>query len=410
MATSTTASVGGAPPDRLLCSGSLSQRTGKDIVASISESVPFLDVRSQSDHLERRLINSYNLPLDLLPHRMYLLPDKATRFSVVTPKSEHSSVADKPASTSPAAHDHTQASYEDAEGFLRSRGWTNLVDVIVDCDELWEAAAEAGFLELHRPDACVLRTRWLFAPSPALAPAIPTIEAALFQLRSGTQQEEHVLLKCLDVGSGSCRDLAWLCARHHHHQHNQQPATLTSGPHQPPHPVVAVRWEVTGIDNWLAALSRGFDMLCDAAVPESAFHLLFATIDQATGALTPLEPGPKASPQLQAHLAASAGSRAPAAGQYDLLLCVRFLARSYLPRMAECLAPGGFVVVSTFVDCERVRAMGRPKDLTHVLQPGELAERWFGEQQGFLVLKDETLAIPDGRLLCSFLAQKLPAS
>ncbi|KXZ56740.1 hypothetical protein GPECTOR_1g667 [Gonium pectorale] len=95
------------------------------------------------------------------------------------------------------------------------------------------------------------------------------------------------------------------------------------------------------------------------------------------------------------------------AGGFDLVVCVRFLERAFMPRMAAVLRPGGFILFSTFVDGPGLRAFGRPQGREHVLQPEELSTRFFGPEQGFEVLRNEIDAIPDGREVSFFCARKL---
>jgi hypothetical protein len=92
---------------------------------------------------------------------------------------------------------------------------------------------------------------------------------------------------------------------------------------------------------------------------------------------------------------------------YHLAVCVRFLERGFLPRLAEMLLPGGFLLYSTFLDAPGTRAFGRPSGQQHLLQPGELAEQYFGPAQGFRVLCDEVYCLYDGREVCMFVACKL---
>jgi hypothetical protein len=71
------------------------------------------------------------------------------------------------------------------------------------------------------------------------------------------------------------------------------------------------------------------------------------------------------------------------------------------------LNTGGFVLYSTFVDLPGVRAFGRPSGPDHLLQPGELAADHFGPAQGYQVLQDRIVPIPDGREVCWFVSRKI---
>lgn len=95
-------------------------------------------------------------------------------------------------------------------------------------------------------------------------------------------------------------------------------------------------------------------------------------------------------------------------GAYDLLLCSRFLERSFFPHMVNMLRPGGFILYSTFIDLSGTRAFGRPSGAEHLLQRHELLDCWFGTQQGFEVLRDDVHVLQDGREVSMYVARKLP--
>eukprot|EP00877_Chromochloris_zofingiensis_P011351 jgi/Chrzof1/646/Cz01g23190.t1 len=102
------------------------------------------------------------------------------------------------------------------------------------------------------------------------------------------------------------------------------------------------------------------------------------------------------------------GSSQPSCcSSYHLVMCMRFLERSLLSVIPNLLVCGGFVAYCTFVDGEGLRQFGRPSGPEHVLQPGELANDWFGPAQGFRVARDDIVIGPDGREFCFFVAQKL---
>ncbi|KAG2442535.1 hypothetical protein HXX76_002621 [Chlamydomonas incerta] len=143
--------------------------------------------------------------------------------------------------------------------------------------------------------------------------------------------------------------------------------------------------------------------------------------------LGPDKDGPSASPA--APSAGAAGASAPTAtsapaaapspspppppdlgGPFDLVLCVRFLERSFLPHLPRLLRPGGVLLYSTFVDGPGLRAFGRPSGREHVLQRDELAGSMFGPGQGFQVLRDDVDLTADGREVTMFAARKLEAA
>lgn len=218
-----------------------------------------------------------------------------------------------------------------------------------------------------------------------------------------------------------------------------------------------VCWEGVGVDSWHGALQRTADVLTLGEVPPGpgpgSVRLLLAEIDGGSGALRPLPPPAKARATkkrqhsgdgaaaacepptllrylLPGHPAPSDGGQAAdgvsgdAEGQtkeradggvaveldlgtFDLVVCVRFLCRAFLPRMAELLRPGGVLLYSTFVDGPGLQAFGRPQGREHVLEATELGRSYFGPGQGFEVLRDEVGVTSDGRELSMFCARKL---
>ena len=61
---------------------------------------------------------------------------------------------------------------------------------------------------------------------------------------------------------------------------------------------------------------------------------------------------------------------------WDLVVCVRFLHRPLLPRIARALAPGGHLVFETFRDGQQ--RFGKPVRARFLLQPGELLAAFPG--------------------------------
>jgi SAM-dependent methyltransferase len=57
--------------------------------------------------------------------------------------------------------------------------------------------------------------------------------------------------------------------------------------------------------------------------------------------------------------------------RYDLVLVVRFLARTRLEEMRDAVAPGGALLIETFLAGQE--RWGRPRSPEHLLRPGELA-------------------------------------
>ncbi|KAJ9519778.1 hypothetical protein QJQ45_013455 [Haematococcus lacustris] len=151
--------------------------------------------------------------------------------------------------------------------------------------------------------------------------------------------------------------------------------------------VVELVWSVVGLDSW---------------------HL---SINSASGALEPLPlpdscrgGGEEVAPAVNTHIS---GQAPETLGHccWDLILCVRFLERVFLPRLPGLLAPGGFLLFSTFLDLPGTRRFGRPKGERHLLQRSELRELFEGVHK-MQVLRDDVEVSADGRELSMFLARK----
>lgn len=278
---------------------------------------------------------------------------------------------------------------------------------------------------------------------------VPSSEA------SSSSKSTQLIFHALDIGCGSGRDMAWLASR-------QEPVPVSCPAHpasqqlqmQPwecceaaPAQEYAASWHVTGLDGWLGALERAADLAEALQLSPQQLRLVYGTVNRATGDLQLLRlpetnrlisanhvvvvhagmphHWPKAAAAaLQGDLllprtalfgndaGASDGLHAAVlqggsccSAKFDLVLCVRFLERSLLPRLRHFLNPGGFILYSTFIDGPGLRAFGRPSGPEHVLQPGELASLYFGPGQGFEVLQDEVVVSADGREMCQFIAK-----
>ncbi|KAG2448304.1 hypothetical protein HYH02_006888 [Chlamydomonas schloesseri] len=161
--------------------------------------------------------------------------------------------------------------------------------------------------------------------------------------------------------------------------------------------------------------------------PDAGSTVTPTTAAAAAGATAPMDASsasfPAAAAATAAAAAAAGGAAATAApgssaspasppppdlgGPFDLVLCVRFLERSFLPHLPRLLCPGGVLLYSTFVDGPGLRAFGRPSGREHVLQRDELAGSMFGPAQGFQVLRDDVDLTADGREVSMFAARKL---
>src|SRR5262245_38430062 len=85
---------------------------------------------------------------------------------------------------------------------------------------------------------------------------------------------------------------------------------------------------------------------------------------------------------------------------YSLVACFRFLHRPLLPKLADAVAPGGYIVYETYrVGQER---FGRPRRLQFLLEPGELRAAF----SAFEIQQDEELSPPGGPITSRLLARK----
>ena len=65
------------------------------------------------------------------------------------------------------------------------------------------------------------------------------------------------------------------------------------------------------------------------------------------------------------------------AGRFDLVVVTRYLQRDLFPALQRASAPGGVVVYETFTTAQRALGTG-PTSADHLLEPGELRERFEG--------------------------------
>ncbi|EFJ52143.1 hypothetical protein VOLCADRAFT_86997 [Volvox carteri f. nagariensis] len=416
-----------------------------------------IDLRDCSKFMVSRLRGSYSVPLEFLVPRMFLLPDRATPLALVVEGPPVQQMVRGAASGGGAKEDIQLTA------FLESRGW-RVAFCIEATDDLWRMAADIGALE---EGGCplALKRRWPFRPSTLLMEQIDLIEELLVKARlqqgqaiageadragavdggrqgANGRNKRNVMLRMLDVGCGSGRDLAWLATR------SSDVPFLADGEGEHDHgadtgreKILQVSWECVGLDSWHGALQRAAEILAlgEVSAGPGGVQLHLAQIGPGTGELwmLPLPAADAGQLQLlrrylvgmqqeqmgegpQAHgefkspckasktprnIAAKAGGNGGSRealelstlGCFDLVVCFRFLERSFLQNMAGLLKPGGFILFSTFVDGPGLRAFGRPQGREHVLQADELATSFFGHKQGFKVFRDDVAPISDGR-------------
>jgi len=173
-------------------------------------------------------------------------------------------------------------------------------------------------------------------------------------------------------GCGCGRDVVWLACR-----------ALT-----PPAPA----WTVVGMDFVAPHLERinHFAASFGAAVASRVRTTRAKILDDAS--VRVCDAGPDNGD-------AAAGALAPfdfSQVCYDLVVCVRFLERNFLPTLRRMVKPGGFILYQTFVGGLPDKPLSHPTNPKVVLQPGELSTV-FGPTHGFRALVDRVELLPDGR-------------
>jgi tellurite methyltransferase len=68
--------------------------------------------------------------------------------------------------------------------------------------------------------------------------------------------------------------------------------------------------------------------------------------------------------------------------RFDLVVVARYLQRDLFPALRAACAPGGVVLYETFTTAQRALGTG-PKSPDHLLEPGELRERFTGFEELF---------------------------
>lgn len=85
---------------------------------------------------------------------------------------------------------------------------------------------------------------------------------------------------------------------------------------------------------------------------------------------------------------------------FDLIVVVRYLHRSLLPKLDSLLNPGGVLLYQTFM--QGAEQWGSPKNPNRLLKPGELVAQFAT----YHILQDACVPLPDGRPVSAFIARK----
>ncbi|KAI8356495.1 hypothetical protein B0O80DRAFT_447571 [Mortierella sp. GBAus27b] len=403
-----------------------------------------LDTRSRPVFQARHLAPSTNIPLDRLDGCWFQLPAKQAPFAVL--EDEQGAAT----STSPCIESIRSSD------ILKSHGWEPQW-VFQDHPLFWSAMAEEMSLQPqlasdqeragidHNGDGHIQIIEsigtgrgsqppyhFLFRPNPDLVKILPQIEQELVRLRSTSEPDKTTpLLRCLDVGCGSGRDMIYMVARSANDQ-----------------AIRGAEWSTLGLDQredmcaLVQQLARD-TFLCDDSDDKigndtngshpgralaSRVSTITGKIDPTTGVLwvsSSSTSGPMESRQQplrlknvryrdeamdEAHqqlLNQPTDSTTPDE-RFDLVVMIRFLQRPlFAPLVHHWLRPGGFIVLSTFVSDHDLPQYSKPGP-AHRLQSKTEARDIF-EGLGLKVVMDEISLIEDGtRPVATVVAQKLP--
>ncbi|CAG8576650.1 1809_t:CDS:1 [Ambispora gerdemannii] len=359
-----------------------------------------LDFRPWSMHLRRHIIPSTCIPYTELEQHWYELPPKQIPFAVLEP-------TDAQGVTKKMLIDNGWSVpwifvIQEEKDFINGNGGGDEKKRDKGEEEiLWSVACEFDVLEeidtetisnLESFSSPFIKRWTLFQPNPFLKENIKTIEQTLLSdfppsfaappFDSSCSLSNPVSLRtlhCLDIGCGSGRDTVWLCS-----------SRKTSAHH----------WHVTALDNWPSALARtkklatglgviqNIDIVCAKVMPDGTIKKI-----RNSGS----------SHKISDHKNNHDGNKENNYQKsYDLLLTLRFLSREFFPTIPSHIKPGGFLMISTFVN-DGTHEFSQPKSPAHRLEPGELATVF---SKDFEILVDRIEVISDGRPVNSFLARR----
>ncbi|CAH1758056.1 15986_t:CDS:1 [Entrophospora sp. SA101] len=339
-----------------------------------------LDLRSLDVHYRRRIIPSACIPVSDLNLYWFELPPKSIPFAVLEP-SDNKGVANQ---------------------LLKDHGWRiNWVFNEAD-DEVWKFAKEFNILEiceniLSSPtnnninnnnyssgnSDCKMKKWFLFRPNPFLMNNIELIEQSLIG-ESFMYDQQKKVFNCLDVGCGSGRDICWLSAR------------KSSG----------VDWYVTGMDVLTSALDRAKLLAKRMDVPHKIQTINAKILNNGNiKLLLPIREDENKEIITSEKEHKKESNEEILNKRYDLVLCIRFLNRNFFDKMINLVNPGGFLLLSTFVD-DKIHVYERPHSDEHRLKLGELSEIVKNKYQHFNIIQDKIEFIEDGRPVNSFLVRR----
>ncbi|GAB5585535.1 hypothetical protein Unana1_00435 [Umbelopsis nana] len=280
--------------------------------------------------------------------------------------------------------------------WLQDRGWicpwVFWEGDFVNNDRLWKDLETLGLAEAKVHD----ETWLMFSPCSILEQSIGSIEEEL--LKSRNPSASHEAFSCLDIGCGSGRDLAWLLSR----------ISTTGSP----------LWQAAAVDASDGAVKRTRALCDDMGLSKQLLGSINAKIlangqwklvEKGNPGLTTVNPKKK-SQFMPGHptenffsqiVQRDVNSCIPQ--QYDLIITIRFLVRSLLPQIPLLLKPGGYMILSHFVEHDQY-TYDQPR-LDHRLQVNELANL-YGAMPGMTIIVDEIEEVEDGRPVNSVIVRK----
>ncbi|KAI1316295.1 hypothetical protein EDD11_010138 [Mortierella claussenii] len=392
-----------------------------------------LDTRPRQVYRTRHLAPSTNIPLDRLERSLFQLPFKHMPFAVLESEGVPKTAGLFGGEARPSE-------------VLKSKGWR--VDwVFNDHPHFWttvdkelssqtietqitiDSAAKGG-QEAPAPTTLKIvdssdsitqnqtKYHFLFQPTPVLVRILPTIERELMALRASCFIPAHgvsQLLRCLDVGCGSGRDMTYMVAR------------SANGLSE-----AGAEWSVLGMDQRADICQRARQLADDTfldddnkEVPKGQpsgrdlaerVQTIVGKIDPQTGIFwvpsstsqlkyplpaplpLPLDNiryrDPSTDERHRRILRERSGSNLD--NRYDLIIMVRFLQRSlFVPMIEHWLRPGGFVLLSTFVSDVDLPSYSKPGPAHRLNTRAEAREIFEG--LGLQVIMDEVSVIEDAK-------------
>ncbi|KAI9598715.1 hypothetical protein BDF19DRAFT_431210 [Syncephalis fuscata] len=359
-----------------------------------------MDARTEEQFEKQHLQHAISIPYNQLNMRWFELPSRQASFALLLPMQEKD-----------------LDERESVLGQLRVRGWDPLV-ILWDEPSLWQIATAMGLLA--KP-AGTEPIRFLFSPSPFLEEQIPGIEMLLIEsamlrlAESGSNNDTctptQFKFRLCDVGCGSGRDVAWMLARS---RDNYTYIGDAANVHAPLFTQFHMQkynfcWSACAIDAWQGAVTRTCQLLMSRQFTTTRAQVVRAQF-QPDGCIryynapsTNQDTSNTAALEyriIDQHVAQKVVENTT----YDLVVAVRFLERAAFSHLNNCVAPGGFLLYSTFVD--GISEYEQPAGQAHRLTIGELAG-YFNVSRGYTILEDRIDWTEDGRPLNSFLARQL---